>query len=98
MPPAPSTRAERHGGSYFCRGSICGSDFSRDAFDQNTKDGLNKLQPVIPAKAGTQRLQGLAESLDPSFRWDDDLFRCSLKGSNPSFRRKPEPSAFRHRD
>ena len=42
------------------------------------KDGLNKLRPAIPAKAGIQRLQRFAESLDPSFRWDDDLFKHSL--------------------
>jgi hypothetical protein len=38
------------------------------------KHGLNKLHPVIPAKAGIQRLEWITEPLDPGFRGDDDLF------------------------
>jgi hypothetical protein len=42
---------------------------------------------VIPAKAGIQRLQAVAEALDPSFRWDDDLFRPSLNARLVPFER-----------
>jgi len=36
------------------------------------KEILNKPLLVIPAKAGIQCLQEVAEALDPSFRWDDE--------------------------
>jgi len=44
---------------------------------------LNKPLLVIPAKAGTQCLQGAAESLGPGFRRDDGLPRGSLTLSRP---------------
>jgi len=42
------------------------------------KEGLNKSLLVIPAQAGIQFFQQIAEELDPSLRWDDALFRGSL--------------------
>ena len=54
---------------------LCSPHLSQN---QPLRDGLNELLPVIPAKAGTQCPQRLAKSLDPSFRWNGDLFRRSL--------------------
>lgn len=42
------------------------------------RETLNKSWPVIPANAGIQCLQRIAEPLDTSIRWDDGLFRPSL--------------------
>jgi hypothetical protein len=35
------------------------------------REGLNKSLLVIPAQAGIQPFQQIAEELDPSLRWDD---------------------------
>jgi hypothetical protein len=53
------------------------------------KETLNKPLLVIPAKAGVQCLQEIAEARDPSFRWDDEQgqsfpeggVRCRVSGT-----------------
>lgn len=42
---------------------LCGANVVKRS--RHTRQRLSKLQSVIPAKAGTERLQGFAESLDP---------------------------------
>src|SRR5690606_37191950 len=54
------------------------------------KDAPIKPLLVIPAKAGIQRLQTVAEALDPSFRWDDGLFRPSPTATNMRSTSGPE--------
>jgi len=42
------------------------------------RQGQNNPLLVIPAQAGIQFFQRIAEELDPSLRWDDSLFGGSL--------------------
>jgi len=54
--------------------------FSPASIDPAPREGLNRALLVIPAQAGIQFFQRIAEELDPSLRWDDALFRGSLAG------------------
>ena len=45
---------------------------------------------VIPAQAGIQPFRPIAEEPDPSFRWDDGLFRGSFARGKPD-----RPKGFR---
>jgi hypothetical protein len=48
-----------------------------------------KLLHVIPAQAGIQPFQQIAEELDPSLRWDDHLFRGFYSFRLSRWRKRP---------